>query len=78
MLQLGVEGIGLGFTQLEELLEIRKGFRSWLAFSEPHPDRRIGAWWKAPPVDAGGFGAFAGTDRVPVALHDIVIEPILV
>src|SRR5713226_8938623 len=76
-LQLGIEGIRLGFAQAEDLLESGEGCGLGRAQAQPDPDGGAGARRNGSPVDTGRLRALMRTDRVLVAAHQIIVETVL-
>ena len=66
-LQLGIESVGLGFAQAEDLVEIGEGCGLGRARAQPDPDGGAGARRNGPPVDGGRLRALMRTDRVLAA-----------
>ena len=76
-LQPGIESVGLGFAQAEDLVEIGEGCGLGQARAQPDPDGDAVARRNGPPVDTGRLGALVRTDRVLAARHQIFVETVL-
>src|SRR5262249_47404978 len=77
-LQIGIEGVCLGFAPIENPVEIGEGVLPRFALAEPYADRAAVARRNGSPIDAGRLRAGAAADGTLVTPHDIVVKAVLV